>query len=72
MTDQTGTGHAGSESPMPDAVEHPDYFVFGKRSGPSSDRCECGGIRYWHGKPPYGCDDCACAEFRLAESDASS
>jgi hypothetical protein len=42
---------------------HPDY-----PTGPSPelDRCTCGGVRHWHARAPYGCDDCPCAQFVLA------
>ena len=45
---------------------HPDYSggIFAPGQG---DRCICGGIRYWHAKPPYGCDDCnECVAFDAA------
>ena len=29
------------------------------------DRCVCGGVRHWHAREPYGCDDCDCKQFSL-------
>jgi hypothetical protein len=35
-----------------------------------TERCVCGGIRYWHGAAPNGCDDCDdCDAFRPAQED---
>ena len=45
--------------------EHPEYPI--RHGVPAMDRCKCGGVRHWHAMPPYGCDDCDCAEFVLDE-----
>jgi hypothetical protein len=45
---------------------HPDYSRCEWADPASGDQCECGGVRHWHAKTPLGCDDCSCAEFRLA------
>jgi hypothetical protein len=53
---------------MTTETQHPDYFAYGKAPGSSSDRCVCGGIRYWHATPEGGgCEDCPCEKFELAD-----
>ena len=54
----------GRGRPVP--VVHPDYSNSAPRGTSAGDRCVCGGVRYWHAKAPYGCDDCPCTEFVLA------
>ena len=49
---------------MTTVMKHPDYPQ-GLADG-SLDRCECGGIRYWHGEAE-GCDDCPCLRFELVK-----
>ncbi len=43
-------------------MEHPDYPI--RRYDPQMDRCQCGGVRHWHGS--LGCDDCDCGKFARA------
>lgn len=51
-------------------VTHPDYSECQFPPG-GGDRCVCGGVRHWHAKAPYGCDDCkSCSEFRPIEDAA--
>lgn len=42
-------------------MEHPTYPP--ANGDPQGDRCVCGGIRHWHARAPYGCDDCDCTAF---------
>ena len=50
---------------------HPDYGVDGQQptnTDGNTDRCECGGIRYWHATLiGGGCEDCPCPEFKAAQ-----
>ena len=46
-------------------VQHPNYERHG--DGKGGDRCQCGGIYYWHATlKGGGCEDCPCPEFKAA------
>ena len=50
-------------------VQHPNYETggFAAIGNGNADRCECGGIRYWHATlEGGGCEDCDCLEFTPA------
>ena len=56
-----------------DGQYHPDYHVDGPQQrrtthpAGQTDRCQCGGIRYWHATLiGGGCEDCPCPEFKAA------
>lgn len=47
-------------------VQHPNYEI--REGDPNGDRCECGGIYYWHATVEGGgCEDCGCEEFHRAD-----
>lgn len=51
----------------PSEFPHPNYERHGGGKG-GGDRCECGGIRYWHATLiGGGCDDCPCPEFKATQ-----
>ena len=52
-------------------VQHPNYERHGGGKG-GGDRCECGGIRYWHATlEGGGCEDCDCPQFTPAGDDTA-